>query len=321
MSANNSSSTREGTSMDLQAKFCPYDSRLALASVGTTGPHVANAALNISLSITTTLANLVVLLAMRHVTSMRLPTKLLFCSLVLTDLGTGLLVHSQMAALVFVTISGSYEPNLVRSLYMTASLLCSASLFTILGISLDRCALLYVSSYPLVITRRRVLAYLSSTWLLSIVMATSFLWNRELYHIYSMVGIFSTFAGVAVAYVVIRRSLRSHHSNQVQPTQEGAPDQQQASAAAAAANRKTSSTVLWIYMIFVICYLPFVSTSVIIALRGCTPLLHSIYEYCFTLVLVNSCINPFVYCVRLRDVRTRVKDQVLDIFFCFDDYY
>ena len=65
-------------------------------------PYFFNAALNVPLALATTFANLVVLLAMRRVTSIRLTSKLLLCSLVMTDLGAGSVVQPQFAAFLFL---------------------------------------------------------------------------------------------------------------------------------------------------------------------------------------------------------------------------
>ena len=99
------------------------------------------------LAIATTFANLVVLLAMRRVTSIRLPPKLLLCSLVLTDLGAGSIVQPQLAAFLFLrAIYPDFVPcSLVRSYAVTGPLFTKASLSTVAAISLDRYAALFSS--------------------------------------------------------------------------------------------------------------------------------------------------------------------------------
>ena len=52
--------------------------------------NIAIAAVNIVLSITTSLGNILILIALRKVTSIHPPTKLLFQCLAITDLGVGL---------------------------------------------------------------------------------------------------------------------------------------------------------------------------------------------------------------------------------------
>ena len=91
-----------------------------------------NAALNVPLAVATTFANLVVLLAMRRVTSIRLPSKLLLCSLVLTDLAAGSVVATLHAAYVFHEV---IHPNIVacslfKAFAVTSSLFGWACFFT-----------------------------------------------------------------------------------------------------------------------------------------------------------------------------------------------
>ena len=57
--------------------LCPPFPNVRFDSLNSSLPYFVNAALNVPLAIATTVTNLVVLLAMRRVTSIRLPSKLL----------------------------------------------------------------------------------------------------------------------------------------------------------------------------------------------------------------------------------------------------
>ena len=151
--------------------FEPLDSSL---------PYFVNAALNVPLAVATTFANLVVLLAMRHVTSIRLPSRLLLCSLVLTDLGAGSVVQPQFVALLF---SEAIYPDheqcaLLKSFLFTGSLFGLSSFFTLTSIILDRyAALFYHFNYQQIATTRRICVVIVVVWLLAIFVASTLFWS------------------------------------------------------------------------------------------------------------------------------------------------
>ena len=125
--------------------LCPPFPNVRFESLNCSVPYFVNAALNVPLAIATTVTNLVVLLAMRRVTSIRLPSKLLLCSLVITDLGAGSIVAPQFAAFLFLQ---EFYPDTVRcplyrSLVFTATAFSTASLSSLAAISLDRYAALF----------------------------------------------------------------------------------------------------------------------------------------------------------------------------------
>ena len=99
-----------------------------------------------TLAIVTILANLVVLLAMRRVTSIRLPSKLLLCSLVMTDLGAGLIVLlHHIVCVMRRSIPDSAVCFVYMGLRFTGYVLSSASLLTLVAISVNRIG--YVSLF------------------------------------------------------------------------------------------------------------------------------------------------------------------------------
>ena len=65
--------------------------------------NIAIAAVNIVLSITASLGNILILIALRKVTSIHPPTKLLFQCLAITDLGVGLISQPLFQTFGFFT--------------------------------------------------------------------------------------------------------------------------------------------------------------------------------------------------------------------------
>ena len=105
-------------------RLCPPLPNTPFESLETPLPYILNAVLNVPRVVATTFVNLVVLLAMRRITSIPLRSKLLLCSLGMTDLGAGSVVQPQWAAFLFLW--GTYLDlapcPLYRSITVTGSM-------------------------------------------------------------------------------------------------------------------------------------------------------------------------------------------------------
>ena len=74
--------------------------------------------------------------------------------------------------------------------------------------------------------------------------------------------------------------------------------------------KKSAVTVLYVYGLLLIFYLPFFGTMFVEALFGYTIKLKTAYNYTTTVVFINSCLNPFVYCWRIKELRHAVKNTL-----------
>ena len=74
--------------------------------------------------------------------------------------------------------------------------------------------------------------------------------------------------------------------------------------------RKSALTILYVYGLFVISYLPvFVIMLIIQTLTGMkTKTMMIAVNYAATAVFINSFLNPVVYCWRIREIRRAVKN-------------
>ena len=298
--------------------LCPPFPNVHYESLDSSLPYFVNAALNVPLAIATTFANLVVLLAMRQVTSIRLPSKLLLCSLVLTDLGVGSVVQPQFATRLFLrAIYPDLVPcSLYRSYAATAPLFAYASLLSLTAISLDRYAALFFHlKYKQIVTTRRVCAVLAFIWafaalwpiLTSVESPDKLRFASRLVNTVVAVALFVTVVACTKIYIRLR-------AQQIQPH---APDQAQHQAGSTLnmeRYRRTASAMMWICVLLLICYLPFFCMAAYRATAEGTALTDCLNEFSQSLVLLNSLLNPFVYCFRLPDIRTEVVKQLQKLF-------
>ena len=293
--------------------LCPPFSNDRFETLDSSLPYFVNAALNVALAVATTIANVVVLLAIRHVTSIRLSSKLLLCSLVITDLGAGSVVAPQVAAYLFVQ---AIYPDLVpcslrRSFAVTSSIFGCVSLSTLAAISLDRyAALFFYLKYQQIVTTRRVCAVLAVIWTFAALLALAF-------HLPSGVTLWRGAASIVVAFailIIFVACIKIYGRLRLQQIQPQDPDQHAGNTLNMERYRRTASAMMWICVLLLICYLPFLCISAFMTAFQRTALIYCLADFCATLALLNSFLNPFVYCFRLPDVRREVVKQLNKLF-------
>ena len=66
-------------------------------------------------------------------------------------------------------------------------------------------------------------------------------------------------------------------------------------------------------MTLVLCYLPFLITRALTPQRGMPLSVYLAKEFTGTVVLLNSSLNPSLYCWKIREVRQSVKDTMREL--------
>ena len=280
----------------------------------TEGLYIAITAVNIVFSITASLGNILILIALRKVTSIHPPTKLLFQCLAITDLGVGLISQPLMATLMLLVDNIDIKIWKVLFFYLSWSLsiaFCGVSVFTSTALSVDRLlALLLGLGYRHVVTLKRIRAVLACGCLASLLIVL--VWNqfggktaRIIIIIYlTLCLIISLFS-----YTKIVLRLRQHQSSVRDNAQQG-----QANTGGSPLNleryKRTVVSVALVHLALVICYLPFNIFNTLIHLKGIHPNIYFLYHFTTTLLFLNSSLNPFLYCWRIKEIRQAVKATI-----------
>ena len=148
---------------------------------GVDGELIFLSALNIFLSIAAFLGNTLILVALHKETSLHPPSKLLYRNLAITDLCVGIIVEPLYVAYWTSVVNKRWNicHYTILAMGFFASTLCGVSLLTSTAISVDRLlAVLLGLRYRQVVTLRRMCITVIGFWILSIVSASSFFWNR-----------------------------------------------------------------------------------------------------------------------------------------------
>ena len=273
-------------------------------------------ALNIFLSITASLGNVLILVALHKVSCIHPPTKLFFRCLALADLGVGLIaqpLHATKIMSPLIKMDVYYVFYALRVRRILSWCLGGVSILTSTAISVDRLlALLLGLTYRQVVTLRRVRVVTFCIWLITASHGTIGTWRRDIMFTFACAMLIFSLVTSIFCYTMIHLKLR-HQQAQVQ----NHVLQGQVSGGGTPLNiakyKKSVSSILWVQLTLIACYVPWGIVVVLYAIGIEYDMALIVTE---TLVYLNSTLNPFLYCWKIREVKEAVKDTIrqLDCF-------
>ena len=265
---------------------------------------------NIFLSVTATVGNALIIVALHKDSSLHPPTKLLFRCLALNDLCVGLISQPLFGNFIFhMSYSEIADVRDDKLLGITSYILCGISVLTATAISVDRLlALLLGLRYRQVVTVRRVCAVIVSFWLIAGSCGLIRLWSYPVSKFLSIVAAVLSVITSIFSYTKIYFTLRQHqaqvHVNQgLQPNAAGIPPLN------IARYKKTVSSIAWVQLALLACYVPFFIGSILLEVFQ-NMIIYVVFLSTATLVYLNSPLNPFLYCWKIREVRQAVKETI-----------
>ena len=272
------------------------------------------ATLNVFLSVIATIGNLLILVALRKVTAINSPTKLLFQCLAATDLCVGLIEQPLFVILSLTDFCSPTALHYVSYVYSGLSfILCGVSMMTAAAISIDRLlALMLGLSYKLTVSVKRVRKVVIVFWLGSFSVGLSYCFGLHTIadgtaFVFIVLSIFTS----VFSFTKIALKLRQQQAQVQQRVK-----QEQVNGGEIPLNieryKKMVHSVALLQMALIVCYMPltFVLLLRIVTQRDEEQLLH----FCaVTVLLMNSSVNPILYCWRIREVKKEVKNTLKEI--------
>ena len=277
-----------------------------------THQQMAISAFNIPLSVTAFLGNLLIIVALQKPSSLHPPSKLLLGCLAFTDLSVGLIIQP-----LFVIFLNSSE-NLRRCYYVyrifstTGIIFCGVSLMTLTAISVDRLFALKLGiRYRRVVTLRRVRCLVAALWFYQVSISTTFYINEDFFVTAICAEGVLCVITLTCCYCKIYLTLRQHHVQVQEHAHQGQLNGGGPTGINLARYKKTVSSALWVQTLYLISFIPFGLTVAAYAVTGpLTPSLYLTMFVPFSFVFLNSSLNPFLYCWKMREVRQAVKDTI-----------
>ena len=287
--------------------------------------YIINITLNAFLCFTAIMLNSITIHAIRKTSSLSKPLKTLLLGLAVSDLSVGLLIHPLYIAYLAKGLEQNTENNTTHrntdiAFTIIGYSLSWASFFGVVALTVDRFLAIHLHlRYQEFVTHKRVVAVV-----IVIVVLSSFLSSLQYFpswisgsfrQIYTAFGIFC-FVILALLYCKIYSTVRRHR-NQIQSLQVQQDEgQNQEMMANVARLVKIALGTFYVYLAFLLCYLPFTCLTFVQIISGPNATTGHIAHYSWTMVFLNSSLNPLIYCWRMRDIRRAVINIMQNIFRC-----
>lgn len=256
-----------------------------------------NCALNVPLMIISILGNSIVLWVMLNTPSLRSPSMFFLTSLAVSDLLVGLVIQP------LYIVSGLVRNDLLDTTWFILSFAtCGISLFSITAISVDRfLAVHYHLRYPSVVTSFRAKSTLAIMWFTIFLLSGVYFWSKHGYFLLIAIGVCLCLTISIYSYIRIYRIVR-HQQVQIHCQQQAVSSQLNNVSSMLLLKRSALNSFLF-FIVMIIFYFPM---CVAMSLYVITYEWQRAWSFATTAVFMNSSVNPFLYCWRLRELRTPV---------------
>ena len=280
---------------------------MADIEVPSTSGYIVNVVLNVFSALTAIVFNSITIQAIRKTSSLPNPLKILLLSLAYTDLAVGLVAQP----LWIVTLSREEDTEVLCIIQFA---LANASFLGIMALNVDRFLAVHLHlRYRELVTYKRVLSLAILTWVFSALLSSICRWITEdlsefmniTIIVWSLCLIFLTVISCRLYFAV------RVHTKQIQALQlkQTALSDEVANASRL---RKSAVSSFYVNFVFLVCYLPFYCSLIRKFFKSEAFVNGQIWQELFplsrTLMFMNSCLNPVIYCWRMRDIRHAIKD-------------
>ncbi|XP_078368565.1 histamine H2 receptor-like [Oculina patagonica] len=269
---------------------------------------IVTCVLNAVFSLLTSTGNFIILRVIWKKQELHSPSFVLLFCLAASDLIVGLICQPFYVAYKIAELKDNSRAYCVLRIILNISGFTTSgvSLTILSAVSIDRLLALTLNlRYSTIVTVQRILQTVVVFWVLSVTIVMLRFWIRQHWVLFPVVIAVINFLVTTLSTWKIFQIVR-RHPRQI--------SQQQQSVQNNTVNvlkcRKSAVTVLYVYGLFVIFYLPFCVTMSVETFTGYTLTVNIAYDYAATLVYINSFINPFVYCWRIGEIRQAVKNTL-----------
>ena len=281
---------------------------------------IVNCVFNAFSAYTTIMLNILTIHATRKTSSLPKPLKTLLLSLAVSDLGVGFLV--QPLYIEWMLNPSHSVFSMSGPLNIIAFTHVYASFFGVVAISVDRFLAIHLHlRYQELVTHKRVVAVVISIWVFSAFLSSMCLWRVEIvWHIKIVVqGL--CFLCTATVYCKIYFTVQ-RHINQIQVLQ--IQEAQNSQMESAVRQKKSAISMFYVYLVFLVCYLPEYFAFAVSLYSAPTAHLNNvsskhIWLYLWSLKLLNSSLNPVIYCWKMRNIRNAILGILRNIFLSFSN--
>ncbi|XP_032226348.1 beta-2 adrenergic receptor [Nematostella vectensis] len=290
--------------------------------------------------IPTILGNCLIIVAIFSTPSLHTPSNVLLIGLASTDFGVGLIVPWLNIWRIVPKLQGKNIEvwcDVQVAYTFFGVMFCGVSFLIVAAFTTDKyLALHWHLRYATIVTTKRVVYIVLAFWVIFGAMSTVQIWSMTVYRISVCLVVPLFLLSTSVIYIRIFRVLRRHKVQiQTQRAQAKAAVNEDSSSGQSTSSdtvnmvryRKSVTSMFVVYCLFVLCYTPYICVQITVLVSTLNlydaPLeqayswrgLYVAVDVTETIVILNSLMNPFIYCWRMRDIR-RAARNVLYVIGC-----
>ena len=270
---------------------------------------IANCVFNIFLSYTAFMLNIVTIYAIHKTATMPKTLKTLLLSLACSDVTVGLFSQPLYTFFLINWLRPDNPScNTQQVLTILGSLFSAASFLGVVAVSVDRFLAVHLHlRYQELVTHRRVVIVVTGIWVYSAFLSLMILW--ELHSTRDLISTISAAFGFIITLVVYIRIYQTvrRHKNHIQSMQiRGEAQSEEIKNLTVLIKSKIG--VFYVYLVFLICYLPYLICMAVTPIYGSTIVLKKLFLYSLNIVYLNSSLNPVIYCWKMKHIRHAVID-------------
>ena len=271
---------------------------------------------NAYLSYTATMLNIVAIYAIRKTLSLPKNLKILLLSLAVSDLGVGLVAQPMYVAYIMDSKRNNATNETYNVLFIAflipANFFTYASLFGVTALCAERFLTIHLHlRYQELVTYKRVAAVVVSIWVISalISLIRLFIPQKIMYVSFVIIESASIITATSLSvklYLTLRR-----HINKFQVPQVAQNDQVES----VQRKRKSAMTSLYVYLVFIACYLPNICRLFITAAIPEPRIdVKHLSFYTVTLMFLNSTLNPLIYCWKMKRIQRTIVGTLRNLY-------
>ena len=279
--------------------------------------YIANIVFSAILGYTAIMLNSITIHAIRKASSLPKPLKTLLLSLAVSDVCVGLVQPFHIAVHVMKLEPGAENNPTFKKAFLAylslGNLLYYTTFFGVVALTVDRFLAIHLHlRYQELVTHKRVVVAVISMWVFGAIISslTALLdtTQTDRYAVFASLELFCLTIS-AVLYFKIYLAVR-HHANQMHAlhVQQEAQNVEITEMANAARLRKLAVGTFFVYLVFLICYLPMNCIYFATFFAGWSSTVDGLVHYALSLVFLNSSLNSLIYCWKMRHIRHAILD-------------
>ena len=270
---------------------------------------IANCVFNIFLTYTAFMLNIVTIYAIYKTSTMPNTLKTLLVSLACSDVAVGLFIQPFYTFFLINWLRLDIPGCNTQQVWTISSRLFSgASLLGVVAVSVDRFLAVHLHlRYQELVSHMRVVVMVVSIWVFSGFFSLMILWGP--FNAWNLIRTITAAFGFIITLVVYIRIYQTvrRHKNHIQSMQIGDEAQSEGIKNLTVLIKSTVG-IFYVYIVFLICYLPFIICMAVIQIYGSNIALKKLFLYSLTLVYLNSSLNPVIYCWKMKRIRRAIID-------------